>query len=179
MGYSAGSAVAGLLQLKDRLKPDDVVVIILHDHGSRYVGKIYNDDWMRERGFLEKELTVRDIIKAHAQQKLITIGAEDKVRHALDLMKQYDISQLPVMKENEIVGSLSENSLLSFILDNPLNHAEKPVSEIMDAPFPMVEEDLPLSKLTQYINKKVPAVMARDKAGNLFILSQYDILQMM
>ncbi len=179
MGYSAGSAVAGLLQLKDKLKPDDVVVIILHDHGSRYVGKIYNDDWMRERGFLEKELIVRDIIKAHSQQKLITVEAHDKVRHALDLMKQYDISQLPVMKENEIVGSLSENSLLSFILDNPLNHAEKPVADIMDAPFPMVDEELPVSKLTQHINKKVPAVMARDRAGNLYILSQYDILQMM
>lgn len=55
VGYSAGSAVAGLLQLKDQLKAGDKVVVILHDHGSRYVGKIFNDDWMRERGFLEKE----------------------------------------------------------------------------------------------------------------------------
>ena len=62
MGYSAGSAIAGLLQLKDQLKPDDVVVIILHDHGSRYVGKVYNDDWMREERFLDGELKIKDLI---------------------------------------------------------------------------------------------------------------------
>ncbi|HQW25370.1 MAG TPA: pyridoxal-phosphate dependent enzyme, partial [Saprospiraceae bacterium] len=178
LGYSAGSALAGLLQMKDRLKEDDVVVIIFHDHGSRYVGKIYNDDWMRERGFLDKELMVRDLIKAHANQKLITVGAGDKVRQALQLMKEYDISQMPVMKENEIVGSLSENAVLTYILENPLSHTEKPVSEIMDEPLPMVDEDLPVSKLNKYITKKIPAVMAKDKAGNVHILTKYDILQM-
>lgn len=178
LGYSAGSALAGLLQLKDRLKDDDVVVIIFHDHGSRYVGKIYNDDWMRERGFLDKELMVRDLLRVHANKPLITVGAADKVRKALQLMKEYDISQMPVMKENEIVGSLSENAVLTYILENPLSHAEKPVSEIMDEPFPMVEEELPVSQLNKYISKKIPAVMARDKAGNMHILTKYDILQM-
>lgn len=67
LGYSSGSAMAGLLQLKDKLKKDDVVVIIFHDHGSRYIGKIYNDEWMRQRGFLQTELLVSDLIK----QKLI------------------------------------------------------------------------------------------------------------
>lgn len=178
LGYSAGSALAGLLQLKDRLTEEDVVVIIFHDHGSRYVGKIYNDDWMRERGFLDKELMVRDILRAHAHQKLITVQASDKVRYALQLMKEYDISQMPVMNENEIVGSLSENAVLTYILENPLNHAEKPVSDIMDDPFPMVDEDLAVSQLNKFITKKVPAVMSRDKAGNVHILTKYDILQM-
>ena len=62
LGYSAGSAMGALHQLRDKLKEDDVVVIIFHDHGSRYVGKIYNDDWMRERGFLDDELKVSDLI---------------------------------------------------------------------------------------------------------------------
>jgi len=153
-------------------------VIIFHDHGSRYVGKIYNDDWMRERGFLDKELMVRDLLRVHANKALITVGADDKVRKALQLMKEYDISQMPVMKENEIVGSLSENAVLTYILENPLSHAEKPVEEIMDGPFPMVEEDLPVSQLNKYITKKIPAVMAKDKAGNVHILTKYDILQM-
>ena len=178
MGYSAGSALAGLLQMKDKLTANDVVVIIFHDHGSRYVGKIYNDDWMRERGFIDKELMVRDILKANANRQLITVSANDKVRHALQLMKEYDISQIPVMKEEEIVGSLSENTILTFILENPMNHAEKPVADIMDDPFPMVTEDLPISKLNKYITKKIPAVMAKDKAGNIHILTKYDILQM-
>jgi len=178
MGYSAGSALAGLLQMKDKLTTKDVVVIIFHDHGSRYIGKIYNDDWMRERGFLDKELMVRDILKANANRQLITVSADDKVRYALQLMKEYDISQMPVMKGDEIVGSVSENTILTFILENPMNHAEKPVSEIMDEPFPMVNEDLAISKLNKYITKKIPAVMAKDKAGNVHILTKYDILQM-
>ncbi len=178
LGYSAGSALAGLLQMKDKLTAEDVVVVIFHDHGSRYVGKIYNDDWMRERGFLDKELLVRDLIRVHARQKLIEVSPADSVRTALGLMKEYDISQMPVMKENEIVGSLSENALLTFILENPLNHADRPVSDIMDAPFPMVDEELPLGKLSQYVTRRIPAVMARDKSGQLYIFSQYDILQM-
>ncbi|MEP6792704.1 MAG: pyridoxal-phosphate dependent enzyme [Saprospiraceae bacterium] len=178
MGYSAGSALAGLLQMKDQLSAEDVVVIIFHDHGSRYVGKIYNDDWMRERGFLDKELMVKDMLKANLNHQLITVNADDKVRHALQLMKEYDISQMPVMKGEEIVGSVSENTILTFILENPLNHAEKPVSDIMDEPFPMVSEELAISKLNKYITKKIPAVMAKDKAGNVHILTKYDILQM-
>ncbi len=178
MGYSAGSALAGLLQMKDQLNSKDVVVIIFHDHGSRYVGKIYNDDWMRERGFLDKELMVRDLIKANINRVLITVNADDKVRHALGLMKEYDISQIPVMKGDEIVGSVSENTILTFILENPMKHAERPVSDIMDDPFPLVSEDLPISKLNKYITKKIPAVMAKDQAGNIHILTKYDILQM-
>jgi cystathionine beta-synthase len=178
MGYSAGSALAGLLQLKDRLTEKDVVVIIFHDHGSRYVGKIYNDDWMRERGFLESELMVRDLLHALKQKQLITVAAKDSVRHALQLMKQYDISQLPVIQNDEIVGSLTENSVLTYILENPAGHSDSLVTSVMDQPFPIVEEDMPVRQLNQFITKKVPAVMAKDKAGNLHILTKYDILQM-
>lgn len=178
VGYSAGSALAGLLQLKDKLTEKDVVVIIFHDHGSRYVGKIYNDDWMRERGFLDKELMVRDLIQSLPHQQLITVNASDKVRQALQLMKEYDISQMPVMNGEDIVGSVTENAILTYILENPLNHAEQAVSDIMDPPFPQVDEDMALSKLNKYITKKIPAVMARDKAGNIHILTKYDILQM-
>lgn len=179
LGYSAGSALAGLLQLKDRLTRDDVVVVIFHDHGSRYVGKIYNDDWMRERGFLDKELLVRDLIRVHARQRLVSVRPTDTVRTALAHMKQHDISQMPVMEETAITGSLSENALLTFILENPLDHADRPVADVMDVPFPIVDEDLPLSKLSHYLTRKIPAVMARDKSGQLYIFSQYDILQML
>lgn len=178
MGYSAGSALAGLLQMKDKLTSKDLVVIIFHDHGSRYVRKIYNDDWMRERGFLSDTLMVKDLINANTGRDLITISANDTVRHALQIMKEHDISQIPVMNGEDIVGSVSENTILTFILENPLNHAEKPVSDIMDDPFPLVSEDLPLSKLNKYVSKKIPAVMAKDRTGKLHILTKYDILQM-
>lgn len=179
LGYSAGSALAGLRQLKDRLKPTDVVVIIFHDHGSRYVGKIYNDDWMRERGFLESELLVRDLMTKHQKQDLKSVKPTTTVREALALVKEYDISQLPVMDGENILGALTENGLLSFMLSNPHENGNSAVSGIMDPPFPMVNEELPLSKLNQFITRKIPAVMSKGKNGQLYIFSQYDILQML
>ncbi len=72
VGNSAGSAIKGLLQLKEHFTKDDVVVVLFHDHGSRYVGKMFNDDWMRERGFLEEEITTAaDLIKNHSDKPLV------------------------------------------------------------------------------------------------------------
>jgi len=178
LGYSAGSAFAGLLQIKDQLTKDDVVVVVIHDHGSRYVGKIYNDDWMRERGFLEEDLTVKDMIAAKNGEKFISVNADDTVRSVFKLMKDKDISQLPVMENDEIIGSVTESAVLTSLLENPLNNTEAPIKNIMGDPFPTVEEALPVKSLTRYISKKIPAVVAKDKAGSMHILTQYDIIQM-
>ena len=178
LGYSAGSALAGLIQLKDRLTKEDVVVIIFHDHGTRYVGKIYNEDWMRERGFLEeKQLTAGDVIKMKEQHEMITVQKTASVRDSFDLMKKHDISQIPVMDNGQMVGSVTESAVLSFLLENPMKHSEEQVENIMDEPLPLIEESLPFKKLNQYINKKVPAVMLEDKAGRKHILTQYDIIR--
>src|SRR5690606_135570 len=106
LGYSAGSAIAGLLQMKDQLKKDDVVVVIFHDHGSRYVGKIYNDDWMRERGFLDTELKVRDLITHKEVKEFITVQKGVKVLEVFNLMKDRDLSQIPVMDSGSVVCSV-------------------------------------------------------------------------
>lgn len=177
LGYSAGSAFAGLLQLKDRFKKGDVVVVIIHDHGSRYVGKIYNDDWMRERGFLDDELKVKDLINAKTDKGFISVNGTDTVKKVFELMKSKDISQLPVMNQENIVGSITESTVLAYLLENPINNTDKEVENIMGAPFPVVDEELPCRKLSRYISKKIPAVIARDKAGSLHILTQYDIIQ--
>ncbi|MCB9275889.1 MAG: pyridoxal-phosphate dependent enzyme [Lewinellaceae bacterium] len=177
LGYSAGSAVAGLAQLKDKLTKDDVVVIVIHDHGSRYVGKVYNDDWMRERGFLERELSVKDILAMKKSRQFITLSTDDTVRQAFNLMKEHDISQMPVMDGDEMVGSITETAVLSYLLENPLGHAEKKVSAIMGAPFPVVSIDLPFSQLSKYVDRTIPAVMVKDKAGALHIITKYDIIQ--
>lgn len=177
LGYSAGSALAGLLQLKDQLTPDDVVVVVIHDHGSRYVGKIYNDDWMRERGFLDTELRVRDLVQHKTKEAFITVEADASVRRALQLMKEKDISQMPVVQNGDVVGSITESAVLSYLLDNPFNHGEVQVDAIMDEAFPEVAIDTPISQLRKYVNKKIPAVMVRDKAGARHIITQYDIIQ--
>lgn len=177
LGYSCGSAMAGLVQLKDKLTKDDVVVIIFHDHGSRYIGKVYNDDWMRERGFLDTELKVKDLVAAKQDKKFFSVNSTHTVKEVLKMMKDTDISQLPVMKDDAIIGSISESKLLEFILNNPLQNSDKDVSEIMEEAFPTVNMDMNAKEINRYMSKNTPAVIAKDQTGTLHILTQYDILQ--
>ena len=105
LGNSAGAAIKGLLQLKEHFKKDDVVVVLFHDHGSRYVGKMFNDDWMRERGFLEEEVsTAVDLIKDHQDKPLVTIKTEELVSHAIERMRKFQISQIPVVDSEGFCG---------------------------------------------------------------------------
>lgn len=177
LGYSAGSAVAGLLQLKDELKPDDLVVVVIHDHGSRYVGKIYNDEWMRERGFLDTELRVEDLVGQKKGAAFAGIEHTATVREALKLMKEHEFSQMPVVDGEKSVGSIIETDVLNYLLANPMDNAEKPVAEIMRAPFPEVGTDMTLSELGKHITKENPAVVTTDRSGRKFLVAQYDILQ--
>lgn len=177
LGYSAGSALAGLRQLKDQLTKDDVVVIIFHDHGSRYVGKIYNDDWMRERGFLDEEMKVRDLIAKKGNKEFLSVQMTDTVKNAFDIMRQKDISQMPVMDNGHIVGSITETVVLKYLLENPLVNSDKPIESIMGKPFPEVDEELPFRQLGKYLNKDIHAVIAKDRAGSLHVLTQYDVIQ--
>ncbi len=177
LGYSCGSAMAGLVQLKDKLTKDDVVVIIFHDHGSRYIGKVYNDDWMRERGFLDTELKVKDLVAAKQDKKFFSVNGDHTVKEVLKLMKETDISQLPVMKGEDIIGSISESKLLEFILNNPLQNSDKDVSEIMEDAFPSVNMDMNAKEINRYMSKNTPAVITKDQTGTMHILTQYDILQ--
>ena len=177
LGYSAGSAVAGVIQLKDQLTPDDVVVVIFHDHGSRYVGKIYNDEWMRERGFLEADLTVRDLIAMKDSKQFFAVKPATTVKQAFEMMRENDISQMPVMNGDQMVGAIDETKVLKFLLENPLSNADKTVEQVMERPFPTVAEDLPFRQLGKYLDKKTHAVVARDRAGSLHVLTQYDVIR--
>lgn len=179
VGNSAGSAIAGVNQLADRFTKDDLVVVLFHDHGSRYVGKMFNDDWMRERGFLDDAMTVRDVISKKDSKIFYAIEATQTVKDALKMMKENDISQMPVTENGAIVGALNENDVLTCLLANPIQNSDELVSKIMAEPFPIVEESLPISKLNLYINKKSPAVIAVDKAGTRHIVTKYDIIQAM
>ncbi|MEO6191200.1 MAG: pyridoxal-phosphate dependent enzyme [Saprospiraceae bacterium] len=177
LGYSAGSAMAGLIQLKDKLNKGDIVVVIFHDHGSRYVGKIFNDDWMRERGFLHSDIRVKDLIEAKKDKKFYSVGSEEKLRNVLVIMKDRDISQLPIMKDDEIIGTISENLILQHILENPLKNADKAVTEIMSEPMPRVSMDLPLGLLNKCFSEKIPGVITRDQQNQYHVLTKYDIIR--
>ena len=131
LGYSAGSAFAGLVQLKEKLTKDDVVVVIIHDHGSRYMAKLYNDDWMRERGFLDDELKVKDLIAKKEDKSFYSVTPKETVKAALKLMKENDISQMPVIQNGDIVGSVTESAVLTYLLENPTKNVEAVVQSIM------------------------------------------------
>ncbi|HPG08244.1 MAG TPA: pyridoxal-phosphate dependent enzyme [Saprospiraceae bacterium] len=176
LGYSAGSALAGLLQMADQLTAADVVVVIFHDHGSRYVAKIFNDDWMRDRGFLDQEKSVRDILGSKKGDDFIAVKETDRVRDVFEMMKSVDISQVPVIQEGKVIGSITETVILKYLLDNPLKHSDEPVSGIMGPPFPLVDRTVKLKELHRYITRETPAVLVEDGQGGYNIITQYDLI---
>ena len=176
VGNSAGAAIKGVLQLKDNFKPDDVVVVLFHDSGSRYVGKMFNDDWMRERGFLDEEITkAEDVIKDHKDKPLVIVRTEELVSHAIERLKKYNISQIPVIDTTGFVGSIDETDLFrSYIEDK--NIAEKPIKDIMGKPYPIVKANAPIEEISKLINKENQAVLV-DLGNNKFhIITKHDII---
>ena len=176
VGNSAGAAVKGLLQLKDKFNKNDVVVVLFHDHGSRYVGKMFNDDWMRDRGFLDEEVTTAvDLIKDRSNKPLMTVRTEELVSHAIERMREYKISQIPVEDLQGFVGAIDETTLLHhFIADK--NIADKPIKEIMGAPYPIVSSGTSIDRVSKLITKDNQAVLVDLGNGKHHIITKYDII---
>ena len=176
VGNSAGAAVKGLLQLKEHFKPEDVVVVLFHDSGSRYVGKMFNDDWMRERGFLDEEIKkAEDVIKDHIDKPLIVVRTEELVSHAIERMRKYKISQIPVIDVTGFVGSVDESDLFqSYVADK--NVADRPIKEIMGKPFPIVKLGTPIEEVSKLFTKENDAVLVELENGNHHIITKYDII---
>ncbi len=177
VGNSAGSALAGLIQMKHMFKKGDVVVIIFHDHGTRYLGKMFNDDWMRDRNFLEvlKPKAI-DLIANHKNQKLLTIDASSTVSDALAILSKYNISQLPVTENGEFVGSLNDNYLFNKLIENS-DIKKEVVKKAMQPSFPLVGEQTPIEEVSNLITKDNNAVLLRDLGGNYHIITKHDIIE--
>jgi cystathionine beta-synthase len=174
-GNSTGSAVAGVLQLKDMFKEGDVVVVIFPDHGSRYMAKMYNEDWLRERGFLkDHKLTARDIIKKKERQEIITIDCEKSVLEAINMIKTLNISQIPVTQKGMVIGKITESDILDALLENP-SLKSNPIMNITTSPFPFVDVNTSIDKISSMIHKDNIAVLVEDQ-GNMEIITQYDII---
>lgn len=175
-GYSAGSCLQGLMQLRGSLKEGDLVVCILHDHGSRYVAKIYNDQWMMERGFLDVK-TFKDIINGRTNAaRLVSLQPQQTVGDAVELMKKYDIENIPVMHDGEMVGAISENGLFQKIFSNP-DLKNELVEKVMEPALPVVDFTASIERIKALISKESGAVISRDDVGNYHIVTKYDIIQ--
>jgi cystathionine beta-synthase len=179
-GNSAGSAMAGVLQLKDNFRQGDVIVVIFHDHGSRYLGKMFNDDWMREKGFFEKSgMTARDLVASGMSGELLAIEGNQRVDAAVRLMGEHDFSQISITHDGRLVGSLNETHLYNELVSDPLIKSE-PVESIMQPAFPFVDISTPVSLLATMITPATPAVLVRDfKTDKTFIITRSDVLRVL
>src|SRR5210317_1327796 len=176
VGNSAGSAVKGILQLKEHFKPDDVVVVLFHDHGSRYVGKMFNDDWMRERGFLDENITIAaDLIK-NKNKDLVSVKTEELVSHAIERMRKYEISQLPVMDTEGFVGSLDESQLFRLYFEDK-HIADKPIKDVMSKPYPIVKKNVTFKKKSSLIQKNNQALIVDAENEHYHIVTKQDIIE--
>jgi cystathionine beta-synthase len=177
VGNSAGSAMAGIIQMKDLFKKGDVVVVIFHDHGTRYLGKMFNDDWMRDRGFLnEAKKTALDLIKDHIGKHLVTVSSDTPVTQAILLMNQYNISQIPVLDNNKFVGSLSDNHLFGKLLENA-ELKELPVRNLMQEAFPVVTEKTTFEQVSKLFQQGVKAVVVNYDTNKHHIITKQDMIK--
>lgn len=177
-GNSAGSAMAGLMQMADKLTKDDVVVVIFHDHGTRYLGKMFNDDWMMEKGYLDRSgMTAKDLIGGAKGMKLQTLDVENTVGDALAIMNKNDFSQIPVVKNGRIVGQVNETNLFTQLMKNPEIKSQK-IETIMQPAFPFVDATTSIDALSTMITNENPAVLIRDfKTDSTFIITRHDIMK--
>ena len=175
VGYSCGSCLQGMMQLKHKLTKDDVVVVIFHDHGSRYVGKVYNDQWMLERGFLDVK-TFKDLVSGRASQKLITIAPQQTVLEAINLMKKYDIENIPVFDNEHNVGAISAQGLFDKILNNA-EIKNDPIQTVMEKAYPEVAFEMAVERLSTFITKENGAALSKDESGFYHIVTRHDIIQ--
>jgi len=181
VGWSSGSAVHGALEYAQENLKDDVMVILLPDHGTRYLAKVYNDQWMKDHGFLETRSfdTARDIISSrNGKDSLFTVSKDAKVSEAIQILNKEGIDQIPVTDDGHFVGSISSAALLEKIIVDP-NLQSKKVGEIMDRPMMFVAPDSTLDVLSSLVNKENKAVLVRDEKETVHIITQHDILKAM
>ena len=179
-GNSAGAAMAGVLQLVEHFTKGDVVVVVFHDHGSRYMGKMFNDEWMGAKGFLEVTgTTARDLVARGVSGELFSVEAARSVEEAAKLMSAHDFSQISVTKDGRIVGSLNEAHLYEEIVRDP-DVKKRPVESIMQPAFPFIDISTPVELLSTMITRENPAVLIRDfKTDKTFIITRSDVIRVL
>lgn len=184
VGGSCGAAVWGAMHYARtrELGADALVVVLLPDSGSRYVSKIYNDDWMHGNGFLDEATTLKalDILNRKPERKtaLVTVDQNDTLRQAVVLMQQEGISQLPVSDGSALVGSLNELRILNRLVENPANQ-DAPVSSVMDAPFPLITADVRLDHIGKLLNRNSSAVVVMMADNRYDILTRSDLMHVL
>ncbi len=177
-GGSSGAVLHVALKCAEKLTENDIVVILVADSGTRYLSKIYNDNWMRENQFLEPRisLTVGQVLHDKVRQtgQLVAIPLGVTVEEAVNLMREHDISQVPIIEGGEVVGSMSETGILNILVSDPVAK-RKPVAEYMEKPFPVISEGASLTELAQSMDKQTPAILVKQPSG-FDIITKSDLI---
>src|SRR6202165_3116188 len=179
VGGSSGTALVAARRVAQELPADAIVVVLLPDNGRGYLSKIFNDEWMRTNGFLGEEgLSARigDVLRSKGTSpQLITVSPTDTVRRGVELMREFQISQIPVMANGEMVGSINEVAVMQLIFDRAdIVHAE--VKDVMGQPFPLLDEREELDKAYKQLSLGHAAIVAGHEGKPVGVLTKMDII---
>jgi len=183
VGGSSGLLVHGAVAVAREVDdPDACVVTLLPSWGERYLSKMYDDDWMRENGFLERprRSTIGELLRAKEPRgaRLVSIEPSTPVRMALSAITAHDIGQLPVVLEGECVGSITETRLMALVIDDP-ELLGKPVESIMGPPFPVLDSHLDSEEIVQLMKRGNAACLVREDGQLTGIFTRYDVVRVL
>jgi cystathionine beta-synthase len=179
VGGSSGTAAVAAVGLAKTLPKDAVLVVVFPDSGRGYMSKIFNDEWMIANGFLaegKRKATVGDVLRSKEPlPPLITVKVDDVVKDALDLLRRYEISQLPVMRGSEIAGSVNDVAVMQAVFDRgDLLHQH--VSEVMGRPFPSLETDAEIDRAYKLLTLANSAIVVIDGGRPIGVVTRQDII---
>jgi cystathionine beta-synthase len=178
-GSSSGAAVVAARRIAESLSRDAVLVVLLPDTGERYLSKAHNEEWLKEQGYLEEPVAPLMAIlrgKERTFPGVITVDVAARVREAADLMRQYNVSQLPVLDTGILVGSLREEALMKALLQNPRMYDDY-VAKVMEKPFPIVEPGADLEQVYKLLLRGSPAVVVGKETGLEGIITRIDVIE--
>lgn len=180
-GGSCGSVIAVALKLAKDLPASACIVVFIPDTGMRYLSNVYNDEWMRQRGYVDSELPLKaaDVVRVKRQsgkvRELVVAAPDQTVHHALRAMQTHDVSQLPVFENKHPVGTIFEDNILNLALQGR-DLRKLTIREVMDKPLPTVAQDAPMARITQILSADSPAVFVDMGNGALEIVTKYDLV---
>jgi cystathionine beta-synthase len=182
VGGSSGLIVQGAIEIARRLDdPEACLVAVLADWGEHYLSKLFDDDWMRENGFLERRRrhSIAELLSAKdaGAPPLLSVQPSTSVRIALSTLTTHDVSQLPVLRDSECVGSVTEGELMGRVIEDP-SLLDRAVETVMEAPYPVVESHLDVEQATRLLSRRNAACLVRDGGGRIAgILTRYDVVR--
>jgi len=179
VGGSSGMAAWCALEAARTLPEDALVVVLLPDTGERYLTKVHNDAWMRDNHLLDPKVTrVAEVVgaKTRALPRLLKVEVGEPLRRALALVEQHEVTQLPVFRGEELVGTVYDSEILKSVLGDSRS-LDRPVETLMSDPLPMVRSDQSVDDVTRLLAARNPAVLVRENGQVVGILTRFDMLQ--